>query len=370
MSYLSVPGTRASILDCGSRCRLLARSVGWRGKLRPAKSWSRACRKGGWIRLLFGQMPRPSTASRGVESWIASLRESRASLGATQGSSKDSRTTGTSASILSAPLARWDQASSSWRTSPGLFDSEPPTFSGDWPTSGTIRNGACFPLPESAPLISASESSCWRTPATSEVGVPLELLHSKDGGPPKAGERVYRTKNGKTVNQTVTLGMQAEKMWPTATAGDSGGLGERRLPSNGDAECGNDADGRGGEDCRLEDPHGEGLQEPGLAGEWELRAQEARGMDNRPEQPGGSMAPRGFPPGPSGDWSRVPKWLHPSLPGRNGAAQLNPCFVEWLMGLPPFWSLPYALKEHDPEARPAQVPQPESLPSLDRKSVV
>lgn len=194
MTWLHVPGlkpstssrsalvTGGSISAYASRCRLLARSVGWRGKLRQHKSWSRACRKGGWIRLLFGQMPRPSEASRGVESWIASLRESRANLGASQESSVGSKTIGTSASTLSAPLARWDQASSSWRTSPGLFDSEPPTFSGDWPTSGSMQNGACSPRPESVPLIDGRECSSWPTATAGDSGATASAAYSTDSG--------------------------------------------------------------------------------------------------------------------------------------------------------------------------------------------
>jgi DNA (cytosine-5)-methyltransferase 1 len=120
------------------------------------------------------------------------------------------------------------------------------------------------------------------------------------------------------------------------------------------------------------DAPGKGPQERRQPGERELQAQGREGLFNRPEltsgqlaephspgpqerlprrEPGLFLAPR--PPGPAGDWSEVPSWLHPALPGRNGAKQLNPCFVEWLMGLPPFWSLPHALEEHDQEARPA-----------------
>ena len=187
MSYLFVPGTEESTSDCESRCRLLARSVGWRGKLRPAKSWSAACRKGGWIQRLFGQMPRPSTADHGVESWIASLRASRANHGASAADSADLKTSGTLASTLSAPLVRWDQDSCSWKTSPGLFDRDFPTFSGDWPSSGTMHNGACFPLQESAPLTKDRASSFWPTPQAETGG-------TSNNGCPGDGRDEYATK--------------------------------------------------------------------------------------------------------------------------------------------------------------------------------
>lgn len=44
----------------------------------PARSWFRGCGRALWIRRLFGQMPEPSTAARGVEQWIASLRATHA----------------------------------------------------------------------------------------------------------------------------------------------------------------------------------------------------------------------------------------------------------------------------------------------------
>lgn len=43
------------------------------------RSWSRACKRVAWARLLSGLTLEPSTAGRGVESWIASRRVIRAS---------------------------------------------------------------------------------------------------------------------------------------------------------------------------------------------------------------------------------------------------------------------------------------------------
>jgi hypothetical protein len=57
----------------------LEQSAGWNGKLMPSRSWYAACRKVRWMTRLCGQISEPSTASRGVEQWIASLRDTRAS---------------------------------------------------------------------------------------------------------------------------------------------------------------------------------------------------------------------------------------------------------------------------------------------------
>lgn len=294
MSFLYVPGTGGSISDCESRRRLLARSVGWRGKLRPAKSWSRACRKGGWIRLLFGQMPRPSTASLGVESWIASLRESRANPGASPESGKASTTTDTWASTLSAPLARWVRDSSSWRTSPGLFDSDCPTFSGDWPTSGMTRSGACFPLPESAPLIDGNESSCWPT-ATA-------------GDSKATGSAAYSTESGRHSGTTLTDAMKA---WATPQARDYRGPD---APSSGN--------------YKRKKAAGWGIDLNSQAAAWATPTardwKDGACRDAAVPTKGhlGRQAPRAT-----------------GLESPLGSTQrLNPAFVEWLMGLPEGWT--------------------------------
>jgi hypothetical protein len=274
MSYLFVPGTEESTSDCASRCRLLARSVGWRGKLRPAKSWSAACRKGGWIQRLFGAMPRPSTASRGMASWIASLRASRANLGAPPESARGSKTSATLASTLSAPLARWDQDSCSWKTCRGLFDKDFPTFSGAWPTSGTMRSGACFPLPESAPLIDGSESSCW----------------------------------------------------PTATAGDSKGSGSAAYSTESDdkSETPEIRPGHSpppSHQALLPGSGSESSPAPGL--QW---------MTPRVANIKGSKKRRASWENHSLDSQAREVWAE------NLKARLNPDFVEWLMGLPHGWT--------------------------------
>lgn len=49
----------------------------------------------------------------------------------------------------------------------------------------------------------------WRTPSTSDTGTPVEKLATRDGEPPRIGERLYRTgKNGERINQTQSLEMQ------------------------------------------------------------------------------------------------------------------------------------------------------------------
>ncbi len=70
-----------------------------------------------WILRLFGTISSPSTADRGVESWISSLRATRASRGRVPGPSAVMTTSGTSGLILPALSERWPPHLYSSRTS-------------------------------------------------------------------------------------------------------------------------------------------------------------------------------------------------------------------------------------------------------------
>lgn len=61
------------ILPSNWRFRAAEQHVWWRGKLSPSRTWWMRCRKAGWLKRLFGQMPEPSTADAGVDMWMRSL---------------------------------------------------------------------------------------------------------------------------------------------------------------------------------------------------------------------------------------------------------------------------------------------------------
>lgn len=75
----SAPDTAALTSPSNWRFRGLARSAMWRSKRQSARIWFRRWKKWRWTKLLCSRMPSPSTASRGVERWIASLRAIHAS---------------------------------------------------------------------------------------------------------------------------------------------------------------------------------------------------------------------------------------------------------------------------------------------------
>lgn len=78
MGWLYTPGTEGLKPPCTSYCPDIEPFALSNGKLTPQPpSWN-GWKKRGWAHVLCGMMLPPSTLSRGVDSWISSLRASRA----------------------------------------------------------------------------------------------------------------------------------------------------------------------------------------------------------------------------------------------------------------------------------------------------
>lgn len=127
MGWLYVPGLAASNWDANSPCPDIEPSVTWRGKPIARRSFRRAWKTAPWLRRLSGMTLEPSTAGRGVESWISSLRATRASRSASPAAEAGRMISGTCG-----------------RTSLGLFGSvlHPSLFAKTYP--GTFRSDSAL----------------------------------------------------------------------------------------------------------------------------------------------------------------------------------------------------------------------------------
>ncbi len=181
-------------------------------------------------------------------------------------------------------FAHYDPDTSSWRTSQGSLFEEWATYSEIWPRAGTTQNGIASRRLPLVPLTSVTESSLWRTPqaAVTEPKSSVLKLEGRTPDDPQVGlaDQVMAAERG---------------LWPTPTARDHKDTGDlSNVPENGllprvvqrvERETWptpTQADGTGG---------------PGSSGR--------DGGDNLRTAAGG---------------------------------QLNPTFVEWLMGFPEGWS--------------------------------
>lgn len=174
MSSPCSPESAGLTSESGWRFLELERSVTWRGKALASPSSLRGWRTADWTRLLSGAMWKHSTAARGVASWIASLRDSRARMSATRGNAWGLNVGSRPDSGSSAPasFAMWDRTSSCWRMSQDLFDAECQSFSATWPKWGSLRSGAAY---ERTPLElptgeSGGSSLQWQTPSAGCFG--------------------------------------------------------------------------------------------------------------------------------------------------------------------------------------------------------
>lgn len=192
-------------------------------------------------------------------------------------------------------LARFDRATSSWRTPQRCLVEGWAKYSETWPRSGLMRSGTAYQLPPLARRISATGSGLLPTP-TGMGG----------GGSSRSGERI---------DETPTLEGMARKglldtwrpRWPTPTAGDAKASGSR-----------NTANSRAHPGISLTDAV---RADGGTGRRWATpTARDHRHPNARPfsQRGGGSRGEQ--------------------LPNQIGGP-LNPTWVEWLMGYPEGWTV-------------------------------
>jgi hypothetical protein len=111
-------------------------------------------------------------------------------------------------------LARYDRATSSWRTSQLCLDGALQLFSETWPRSGLMRNGTAYQLPPLVRLTEETGSGSWPTPTANlyEVTDVPALLERRE-------ECKARQNNGNGFGLTLQQAV-AVQMWPTPRAID------------------------------------------------------------------------------------------------------------------------------------------------------
>lgn len=133
-----------------------ARPLSWRGwETRP------------WMKLLYGTISQPLTASRGVESWISLLRATHASLSQSLANEKESQTSGIYGLKLPELSERFNPALYSSKTclEQLTFDMDIKPNSKAWATE--LRRDYSRRL-KWGHRIGGSGCSCWPTPRGSE----------------------------------------------------------------------------------------------------------------------------------------------------------------------------------------------------------
>lgn len=176
-----------------------------------------------------GTTPSPSTGDPGLDLWMSSLRDSRASLSAWQVKASQSTIPATDGQPSSASFAKYDPATHCWRTfQASLVSHTLEPFSGTWPRRGTLRNGIASQRRRSARTTNGNDSGLWPTPLSGSrdsrpkldsAGRP-NLARAVMWPTPRAKEHGdYQYSRGDHSKPVLTLS-GAVKMWPTPAARD------------------------------------------------------------------------------------------------------------------------------------------------------
>jgi hypothetical protein len=120
-----------------------------------------------------------------------------------------------------ASFAAYDHATSCWRTFRGFAAKALELFSETWPRAGMTRNGIAYLRPPSAPLTGGTVSGLWPTPVAHD-----------DGNTPEAHMAMKARMPGgprQTITSLTVMVKAIERgLWPTprSTDGDRGGRGD------------------------------------------------------------------------------------------------------------------------------------------------
>mgnify|MGYP000862414219 CR=1 FL=1 len=227
-------------------------------------------------------------------------------------------------------LARWDRATSSWRTSQLCLLEGSTPFSERWPTSGTMRSGQLYARPTWAPRTDASASS-------SSHGWPTPQSHDAVGGKTPAQVLAMRERTGAGVSNL----NEVAETWATPTADDANNVTRtsgqmQSLARDTTAWATTRAeDGKRGKGSKFD-----GLSEDVTA--WatpkarDYKDGDSTGAVERQSPDLGKEVVtfhRGTTPLPS-EAQTAPSDSSPPKPRRRG---LNPRFGLWLMGFPVAW---------------------------------
>ena len=297
----SSPVAAHLIWPSDSLCQTLERSATWKGNSLPPASWQRALHKDLSTTPLSGLTCEPSMLDAGVDRWIASLADSPAKISPSPAAARESskETEAGYGSNLPASFARFDPASSSWKTSAQSLFEESTPFSETWPRSGTMRSGCVFERQTWVPRTGGSGGSVWPTARSEDAqscGNHPGAMDSPTGataqwatprtitGGAESGER--KKELGRMTSGGGDLQSQSEQ-WPTPQARDwkSGDVSKETAEKN------------------------------------------ARPLNEIAER---------FQSSPQDPATHYGQQSSPNIP--TSRQRLNPGFVAWLMGLPWWWT--------------------------------
>jgi hypothetical protein len=166
-----------------------------------------------------GTMLEHSTGNPGVDAWILSLRDSRASRSVQQESNGEQMMSETCGLTLFALLEKSSPDTAYWKTSqvslPGLMGISE-RYSESWPKAGMMQDGVCYLRQKWERRIAEIGSGLWPTPRAREPGDTIESWMRRHLQPKNKKMGPSLSVMVKAINQR-----KYPHLWPTPLARDA-----------------------------------------------------------------------------------------------------------------------------------------------------
>ena len=235
-TYPSVLDTKDLGLDSDEFSQASEKSLLWRGKHGPSRTWRTRWKRESYIQHLSGRMLRPSSSDSFVERWTSSLEDSPASLSVLLGVAREYPMNDTSTHSSAQGSGSASQQLSFSKTCPELSQKSSPMehpfsnmSSKTWKAWVTQQRQESLARKKLAQLIEETGCSYWPTPTqdTSERsknyaqgGTPLSKQVKKENWmtPEALNHTGYQVSGGKRI---LRLGAQVnQENWGTPTSRD------------------------------------------------------------------------------------------------------------------------------------------------------
>lgn len=325
----SVPASEASTSASNSLCQELERSATWKGKSRPQQFWLRACETESSLQLLFGQTRRPSTHASFAIAFVASQPGIRANRFHTQANEQERATLATFGQRFALRFATVSPTTSSSKTSKDISPLDSAKWQRLYATWATRVKQESLARRKSARLISGSASLRWpstRAEDAESCGNHSGATDSLSGAVRQwqtPGTDSFRSRGGSRKNEP-GLDQQARN-WPTPDAVTGSGGPRTRSPRELKAIENGEKLGKHHRQLNLSD----------AAMLWAS----PNANDHKSGKVSDRVANKNSRPLREQVYSAQAQQISKSGPSCSSTTRnLNPLFVEHLMGLPPGWT--------------------------------
>lgn len=327
--YLSAPASEVSTSASNSLCRELERSATWKGKSRRQAFWLRACETEPSLQLLFGRTRRPSTHASSAIAFIASQPGIRANRFHTQAKERDRTTLATFGQRFTTPFASLNRITSSSRMLKDISALDSARSLRPYARWATKVKQESLARRKSARLISGSASLRWpsaRAEDAESCGNHSGQVDSLSGAAANwqtPGTDSFRSRGGSRKNEP-GLDRQARN-WPTPDALTSSGGIRTRSPRELEA-------------IRRGEQLGRHHRQKNLSDAAMLWAS-PNANDHKSGKVSDRVANKNSRPLREQVYSAPAQQISKSGPSSSSNTRnLNPLFVEHLMGLPLGWT--------------------------------